>query len=67
MTFSIPLDSSSNREIGLKLLGFGNFTILWGKKAKTYIDEELNPAGCNVHDPLKEHFQEPKTINEILD
>ena len=78
---------------------------------KTYIDEELNPDGCNVYalykklsfllrissvnvtksavscgfgqiylrnpswktsflysdDPLKEDFQEPRTINEILD
>ena len=37
------------------------------KKLNTYIDEDLNPARCNVFDPLKEGFQEPKIIDAILD
>ena len=37
------------------------------KKVNTYIDEDLNPARCNVFDPLKEGFQESKIIDAILD
>ena len=34
---------------------------------KTYNDEELNPAQCNLYDPLTEDFEEPKTMDKILD
>lgn len=34
---------------------------------KTYNDEELNPAQCNLYDSLTEDFQEPKAMDEILD
>ena len=37
------------------------------RKVETYTGEELNPNRCNVYDPLKEDFQEPKTIDKILD
>ena len=34
---------------------------------KTHIDEKLNPAQWSIYDPLKEEFQGPTTIDEILD
>ena len=37
------------------------------KKVNTYIDKDLNPARCNVFDPLKEGFQEPQINDTILD
>ena len=36
-------------------------------KVKEYINQHLDPKQNNIHDPEKDHFREPKTIEEILD
>eukprot|EP00111_Clytia_hemisphaerica_P014081 TCONS_00041443-protein len=34
---------------------------------KQYIDKNFDPRFNNVHDPAKENYREPKSINEILE
>jgi len=36
-------------------------------KVKEYINQNLDPKHNNIHDPEKDNFREPKTIEEILD